>query len=112
MIAMGVNKGLFAMTAAKREGRITPPRHWFIECCACGFEPDEQDSLPRGRCPKCRGHCWRRVVRPGMAVAPDSSRRMPGTAMAVPKACRPSAPSRRDGIARRLVGWRRRKETA
>jgi hypothetical protein len=37
----------------------------YIECRTCGFEPAEQLSLPRGRCPKCYSNTWERLVRPG-----------------------------------------------
>jgi hypothetical protein len=43
-------------------------RRFFIECRICGFEPGEQQSLPRHACPKCFAHTWHRVIRPGAMV--------------------------------------------
>ena len=41
-----------------------PPRMWFIECPACGFEPPDQISIHPRRCPKCHGFSWHRLKRP------------------------------------------------
>jgi len=37
---------------------------FFIECRRCGFEPDNQTSLPSQACPKCHSDTCRRVLRP------------------------------------------------
>lgn len=54
---------------------------WIIECRTCGFEPDDQWSLPRTRCPKCHATTWRRVPRPGslLAVSMADAKRVPPT---------------------------------
>jgi hypothetical protein len=43
---------------------LKPPRMWFIECPACGFEPVDQISIHVMRCPKCHGFSWHRLKRP------------------------------------------------
>jgi len=47
---------------------VRSSRVYFIECCTCGYEPADQDSLPRFRCPKCFCGTWHRVLRPHMLV--------------------------------------------
>ena len=44
-------------------------QRFFIECHVCGFEPAQQESLPRHACPKCFSHTWQRVSRPGTILA-------------------------------------------
>jgi hypothetical protein len=41
----------------------------FIECRACAYEPPQQDTPPRGRCPKCGATVWQRVWQPGRPFA-------------------------------------------
>ena len=53
-------------------------QRFFIECHVCGFEPTQQESLPRHACPKCFGHTWQRVIRPGTILSPEL--RAPSTA--------------------------------
>jgi hypothetical protein len=40
----------------------------YIECRLCGYEPEDQVSMPRHRCPKCHNWTWWRLVRPGTYV--------------------------------------------
>ena len=41
----------------------------FIECPNCAYEPPQQDAAPRGGCPKCGAHTWRRVWQSGRSLA-------------------------------------------
>ena len=41
---------------------------FITECRTCGFEPDDQDSLPDTPCPRCHASTWRRLPRPGALV--------------------------------------------
>lgn len=51
-----------------RSKRRRPTSNTFlVECRLCSFEPKNQSSLPAERCPKCHGHAWLRVLRPGTA---------------------------------------------
>jgi hypothetical protein len=45
--------------------RLVTGSLFYVECRMCGFEPEEQVTLPAHRCPKCHCHAWRRLVRPG-----------------------------------------------
>ena len=36
-----------------------------IECHTCGYEPEDQDSMPVNRCPRCFASTFRRLPRPG-----------------------------------------------
>jgi hypothetical protein len=60
-----------APMATVQETVVEPARSPFmIECPVCGYEPAEQLLVPRGPCPKCHGHCWRRALRPGSIPLP------------------------------------------
>jgi hypothetical protein len=39
-----------------------------LQCCCCGFEPDDQVVPPRV-CPKCHSQSWERFTRPGSILA-------------------------------------------
>jgi hypothetical protein len=43
---------------------------FLIECRTCGFEPENQNSIFLGPCPKCFCSTWRRVPRPGGPLDP------------------------------------------
>lgn len=41
-----------------------------VECCRCGYDPEEQIVVTRSRCPKCHGFSWRRIPCPGSLLDP------------------------------------------
>ena len=47
-----------------------PVQYYYVECPACGYEPEEQLVLPRFPCPKCHCDSWQRRKRPGSLVPP------------------------------------------
>ena len=59
-------------------GAASEAQRFFIECRICGFEPAQQECLPRHACPKCFSHTWQRVIRPGTILTRDL--RVPSTA--------------------------------
>jgi len=56
--------GLGIRKRKKRRGSAAA-RISYVECCTCGFEPEEQMMLPRHACPKCHADTWRRSFTPG-----------------------------------------------
>jgi hypothetical protein len=56
--------GLGIRRRRKRRGSGAA-RMSYVECCTCGFEPEEQSMLPRTACPKCHAETWRRSFTPG-----------------------------------------------
>lgn len=41
---------------------------YMLQCCNCGFEPDNAVVAPR-ICPKCQGCSFERITRPGSLLA-------------------------------------------
>jgi len=68
-----ISKEVFGLSGQTRyDGTIPRMRPmstmFIIECRTCGFEPDDQDSLPYCPCPRCHASTWRRLPRPGALV--------------------------------------------
>ena len=89
-MAIMISLSTTTSAAPRRNGRATdwlagrPSEVTYIECRTCAFEPADQFSLPRGRCPKCQSHTWQRSARPGMLLAEAAGRTAEATARGRP----------------------------
>ena len=67
-----ISKDVGGMSRQTRNDEIRRMRSmadlFIVECRACGFEPEDQDSLPINRCPRCFSNTFRRVPRPGCVL--------------------------------------------
>ena len=59
-----VASGLFA-GGGDGHPALPPGSVFVVECRTCGFSPEHQLTIPSGRCPKCLGYSWTRLVKPG-----------------------------------------------